>query len=192
MAVDDSKARRIVFLGPPGSGKGTQAAHLAEALGIPAISTGDMFRAAVAAGTPLGNRVKEIMESGQLVSDELTAEIVRDRLAEDDARVGFLLDGYPRTTPQADTLAEILDGQGAGLDHVVCLEVPEAELVNRMLSRGRADDTEEAVRARLDVYHRQTKPLVDYYEQAGLLRVIDGNRSIDDVRRGIMEAVTAS
>lgn len=180
---------KIVFLGPPGSGKGTQAERLAEELGIPAISTGEMLRAAVSAGTELGDRVQGVMERGELVSDELMAEVVRDRLAQPDAEKGFLLDGYPRTASQAETLDEILEEREGDLDHVVYLEVPEDELVRRMLDRGRDDDTEDAVRERLRVYGEQTEPLVELYRERGLLRTIDGHQTMDQVEESILEAV---
>lgn len=183
---------KIVFLGPPGSGKGTQAERLAAKLGIPAISTGEMLRAAVEEGSDLGQRVKGVMERGELVSDELMAEVVKDRLARPDARHGFLLDGYPRTAPQADTLDGILEERTGDLDHVIYLEVPETELVKRMLSRGRDDDTEEAVRERLRVYHEQTEPLVERYRSEGLLRTIDGHRPIEQVEQAILAAVDSA
>lgn len=182
-------SHKIVFLGPPGSGKGTQAQRLAEQLGIPAISTGEMLRTAVEDGSELGARVKDVMERGELVSDLLMAEVVKDRLGRADAEHGFLLDGYPRTAPQADTLDEILEERDGDLDHVVFLEVPEDELARRMMSRGRTDDTEEAVRERLRVYHELTEPLVERYRQAGLLRTIDGHRPIDEVKESILAAV---
>jgi adenylate kinase len=184
-------SHKIVFLGPPGSGKGTQAQRLAAELRIPAISTGEMLRAAVEEGSELGARVKGVMERGELVSDELMAEVVQDRLARRDAEQGFLLDGYPRTAPQADTLDEILEDRSGELDHVIYLEVPEDELVKRMLSRGRDDDTEDAVRERLRVYHEVTEPLVARYRDSGLLRAIDGHRSIDQVEASILGAVKA-
>jgi adenylate kinase len=182
-------ADRIVFLGPPNSGKGTQAVRLAQSLGIPAISTGEMLRAAVAAGTDLGRRVEGVMNRGELVSDELMAEIVEDRLAQQDALQGFLLDGYPRTLAQVATLDGILQRSGTVLDHVVMIDAPEKVLVERALGRGRADDTEEIVRIRLAEYLSKTEPLVDHYRDRGLLREIDGHRSIDDVHRSIMTAV---
>lgn len=191
--VDDKKrGHRIVFLGPPNSGKGTQAARLAESLGIPAISTGDMLRAAVASGSRLGARVKDVLASGQLVDDELMAEVIRDRLAGDDAAAGFLLDGYPRTLPQADTLEQILDERGDEIDHVVLIDAPTDVLVERALERGREDDREDVIRERLDVYRRQTEPLVDIYGDRGLLRRIDGNRSIAEVEREILSVVDAT
>ena len=183
---------RIVFLGPPGSGKGTQAARLAEALGVPAVSTGDMFRAAVAAGSELGRRVQAILDSGQLVSDELTAQIVRARLDEEDAGSGFILDGYPRTAGQAGTLAEILGDRKAYLDQVVSLVVPEEELMRRLLARGRTDDTAETVRQRLEVYQEQTAPLIEFYRSEGLLREIDGHQGIDQVQQEILKTVDAA
>lgn len=174
-------AERIVFLGPPNSGKGTQAKTLAEDLAIPAISTGDMLRASVAAGTALGQRVEGVLARGELVSDELMADLVRDRLAQDDALGGFLLDGYPRTPSQAATLADILDSAEQVLDHVVLIDAPEDVLVARALGRGRVDDKEEVVRERLRHYAEKTEPLVDHYEGLGLLRRIDGDQSIEAV-----------
>jgi adenylate kinase len=172
---------KVVLLGPPGAGKGTQAQVLCEHLKVPAISTGDMLREAVAEGTELGRRVQEIMASGALVDDGTMAEVVRERLAKPDARQGFLLDGYPRTLPQAETLEGILDGMAEELDAVLLVEVPEDELVRRALLRGRADDKESVVRERLRVYREKTAPLIGYYRERGLLHPIDGHRSIEDV-----------
>jgi adenylate kinase len=171
----------VVLLGPPGAGKGTQGQVLCQHLGVPAISTGDMLREAVAAGTPLGNKVQGIMASGLLVDDATMADVVRDRLARPDAGRGYLLDGYPRTLPQAETLAGILRDAGQDLDAVLLVEVPEDELVRRALLRGRADDTEEVIRERLRVYREKTAPLIGYYRERGLLREIDGNRPVEDV-----------
>lgn len=182
-------AKRVVFLGPPNSGKGTQATRLAALLGVPAISTGEMLRAAVTAGSELGRRVEGILASGQLVNDELMAEVVTARLAEADAREGFLLDGYPRTAPQAGTLEGILAGQQATLDHVLLVDAPEEVLVVRALGRGRVDDTDAVVRERLAVYRRQTEPLVEHYRAQGLLREIDGNQPITTVEAAIRAAV---
>ncbi|MGB5815187.1 MAG: adenylate kinase [Thermoanaerobaculia bacterium] len=188
-AAKPSSALRIVLLGPPGSGKGTQAKTLAESLGVPAISTGEMLREAVAAASPLGQRVNEIMAAGELVDDETMADVVRDRLASDDAHQGFVLDGYPRTLSQAATLQEVLDQSGHRLDAVVQIDVPEGELVNRVLGRHRADDTEEVILQRLAVYHEQTEPLVAYYRERSLLRDIDGHQSIEDVSNSIRDAL---
>jgi adenylate kinase len=182
-------ADRIVFLGPPNSGKGTQAARLAAALAIPAISTGDMLRAAVAAGTELGKRVEGVMNRGELVSDDLMAEVVKERLAQDDAQAGFLLDGYPRTLPQVATLDGILESIGGKLNHVVMIDAPEDVLVQRALGRGRVDDTEDVVRRRLEEYRSKTEPLVDHYRNLGLLREIDGDQSIEEVETAILAAV---
>lgn len=183
--------RRIVFLGPPNSGKGTQAAVLAEDQGIPAISTGVMLRAAVAAGTELGKRVDDVMSSGELVNDDLMAEVIKDRLAQSDAAEGFLLDGYPRTAPQAATLEEILGGMHAQLDDVVLIDAPEEVLVTRALARGRKDDREEIVRNRLRVYRELTSPLVEFYEVKGLLRRIDGDQSIEAVSQQVKASLGA-
>jgi adenylate kinase len=192
VGVADDGGRRVVFLGPPGSGKGTQASALARELGIPAISTGDMLREAVANGSELGRRVRRIMESGDLVGDDLMAEVVTERLDQPDTDHGFLLDGYPRTAAQAETLRGILEGGDDELDHVVFIDVPEEELVRRAILRQRgADDKEDVVRERLRVYREKTEPLVDYYRGKGLLREIDGNRPVDAVRRSILDALEA-
>lgn len=180
---------RLVLLGPPGSGKGTQAALLAERLGVPAISTGRMLRRAVAGGSELGKRVESILNAGALVDDATMAEVVRERLSRDDAAGGYLLDGYPRTLAQAGTLGRILDESGTRLDAVVLIDVPEDELVRRTLERQRDDDTEEVVRRRLDVYEEKTAPLIEYYEGLGLLRRVDGDRPIEDVNDGIRAAL---
>lgn len=184
-------AKRIVFLGPPNSGKGTQAEILAAGLGIPAISTGAMLRDAVAAGSSLGQRVEGVMARGELVDDELMASVVRERLAREDAAEGFLLDGYPRTAAQAATLAEILAGYSVALDHVLLIDAPEEVLVERALGRGREDDKEEIVRERLRVYWKKTAPLNEFYERKGLLCRIDGDQSVADVSRAVAAAAGA-
>lgn len=186
-------AERVLLFGPPGSGKGTQAALLAARLGVPAISTGEMFRQAVASGSELGCKVEAILALGELVDDATTSAIVRQRLAQPDARRGFLLDGYPRTLAQAEALEEILRARGESLDAAVFLEVPEAEVVRRMSGRrdqaGRADDTPEVIRERMRVYEANTAPLVDHYGRRGLLRRVDGNRPVDEVAAAILAAV---
>ena len=178
---------RVVLLGPPGAGKGTQAQVLCQRLGVPAISTGDMLREAVSEGSELGRKVQGIMASGALVDDGTMAEVVRERLAKPDTRGGFLLDGYPRTLPQAETLAGILRDAGRELNAVLLVDVPEDELVRRTLLRGRADDQEEVIRERLRVYREKTEPLIGYYRQRGLLRELDGNRPIEEVTARMLE-----
>jgi len=180
---------RLILLGPPNSGKGTQAARVAERLGVPAISTGEMLRQAVAAGTRLGERVEQIMASGELVDDATMAEVVRERLREGDTRRGFLLDGYPRTLPQAETLEAILGERGEELDAAVSIEVPEDELVARALGRGRDDDDEEVLRERFRVYREKTAPLIGYYEERDLLRRVDGDRPVPEVTSRIFHAL---
>jgi adenylate kinase len=180
-------AQRVLLFGAPGSGKGTQAAMLAERLGVPAISTGDMLRAAVAGGSELGRKVEGVLGTGGLVDDATMDEVVRGRLDCPDVRDGFLLDGYPRTLPQCETLSGILRRQGKALDAAILLDVPEGELMRRLLSRQRGDDLEAIIRERLRVYREQTEtPLIGYYQQRGLLRRVDGHRAVADVADAIL------
>jgi adenylate kinase len=185
---------RLIILGPPGAGKGTQAARIAENLGIPAISTGDIFRANIKNETPLGLQVKEILASGGYVSDDVTNAIVEDRLAEDDCAPGFLLDGYPRTLAQVEALDGMLATQGSSLDHVLELTVDDDAVVARRLKRadseGRADDTEDVIRERMAIYHRETKPLSDTYRERGLLVEVDGLGEVGQVTGRILAALT--
>jgi adenylate kinase len=180
-------------VGPPGAGKGTQAAIIAAHFAIPHISTGDIFRANVGQGTPLGQRAKEYMDAGQLVPDEVTNAMVADRLTHDDASQGFLLDGYPRNLGQADVLTELLTEAATPLDAVVEIVVDTEQVIERLLSRGqgRADDTEDVIRHRLEVYASETAPLVGYYRERELLRTVDGVGSVDDVSARILAALSA-
>jgi adenylate kinase len=184
---------RLIILGPPGAGKGTQASRIAEHLGIPAISTGDIFRANIKNETPLGLQVKEVLASGGYVSDEVTNAIVNDRLAQTDCGSGFLLDGYPRTLAQVDALDVMLAGHGAALDHVLELTVDDEAVVARLLKRaeseGREDDTEHVIRERMAIYHRETKPLSDTYRERGLLVEVDGLGAVDEVTERILAAL---
>lgn len=175
---------RLVFLGAPGVGKGTQAVRVSQALGAPHISTGDLFRQNMADGTPLGRQVREIVEGGGLVPDEITTQLVSERLAAPDARAGFILDGFPRTLGQARALDEMLGEEG--LRAVVTLEAPAAELVRRMLDRGRADDTEASIRRRLEVYAASTEPLLDYYRARGLLVEASGMGGVEEITARIL------
>lgn len=181
--------RRTVLLGAPGSGKGTQAERVAAVLAVPAISTGEMLRQAVALGSELGERVQSVMSAGLLVDDELMGEVVRERLSRGDARCGFILDGYPRTIAQAETLESLLAAGDGGLDAVVLLDVPQETLVRRALGRRRADDREEVIRQRLELYRQKTEPLVGRYADRGLLARVDGDRPIDDVTRAILDVL---
>jgi len=178
-----------VLLGPPGSGKGTQAERLSEALGVPAISTGEMLRQAVEEGTELGGRVAGVMASGALVDDDLMAEVVEGRLGRPDASSGFLLDGYPRTLAQAGTLDRLLEARSGRLDAVVLFEVPEDVLIRRALARKRADDLEEVIRERLRVYREATEPLVEHYGERDLLIRVDGDQAIEAVTGATLAAL---
>jgi len=192
---------RVVLLGPPGAGKGTQAQVIAGRLGVPAISTGDIFRANVSGQTELGQQAKAYMDAGDLVPDEITVAMVSDRLSEPDAKVGFLLDGFPRTIAQAEQLRDSLGAMGHALDRCLELVVDEEELVRRLSGRRmlvdgewvqRDDDKPETVRHRLEVYREQTAPLSGFYERAGLLSRIDAIGEIDEVTRRALEALGAT
>jgi adenylate kinase len=214
---------RLIFLGPPGAGKGTQARELAREWGVPQVATGEMLRDAVAAGTPLGREAKRIMESGGLVPDDVMIGLIAERLRQPDAAGGFILDGFPRTIAQAEALERLLKDLGHSLDAVLYFEVAEPELVRRLTGRRlcrqcqtafhlvsapprrpgvcdrcggelyqREDDGEATVRHRLQVYARQTSPLLDYYRQRGQLITIDGEGAIDAIRDAIRRAATAA
>ncbi|WP_209561705.1 adenylate kinase [Frigoribacterium sp. PvP032] len=194
--AQSSPAPRLLIVGPPGAGKGTQAVRIAESFGIPAISTGDIFRANVAGETDLGLKVKAIIDAGDYVPDSLTNELVSDRLAESDAEQGFLLDGYPRTVQQVEFLDEFLAGRGEALAAVVQLVADRDEIVERLrrraLDQGRSDDTEEAIRHRQDVYLRETAPLIETYRDRGLLVEVDGLGTIDEVASRIDGALVGA
>lgn len=210
----------LILLGPPGAGKGTQAKKLVSELNIPQISTGDMLREAVKAGSPMGQKAKSYMDSGALVPDDVVIGIVEERIQEPDCAKGFMLDGFPRTTEQAEALSRMMERKGLRLDHVVCLEADNEELVRRLSGRRtcrqcmapyhvdfnppkksgvcdrcggelyqRDDDKEEAIRARLVTYERQTRALIDYYEARGLLRRVDGLGAVDQVYERIRRAL---
>jgi len=203
----------LIFVGPPGAGKGTQAEAIINEFKIPQISTGDIIRAAIRGGTALGKEFKSYTDAGKLVPDDLVNRMVQERLAQDDCKSGFLLDGYPRTEAQAETLDKMLAGMGRKLDHVLLLEVADDVLVERITGRRgdpetgrvyhvkfdpppadvaprliqRSDDTEEVLRQRLSEYHDKTAPLIPYYEKAGLLRRVQGVGSMEDVRQRLFQ-----
>lgn len=184
---------RLVLLGAPGSGKGTQAARLKEHLQVPHISTGDLLRAEVAAGTPLGLQAKEVMARGDLVSDEILLGMLKSRFSQEDTKTGFILDGYPRNLAQADALGKLLASLGQKFDAAVQLTVDNEQIIERLAGRakaeGRADDTPESVRHRLNVYDEKTAPVIEFYRQQGQLTVVDGVGALDAVFTRIIEAI---
>jgi adenylate kinase len=188
--------KRLIIMGPPGAGKGTQAVRIAERFGIPAISTGDIFRSNIKDGTEIGRQVEAILKSGGYVPDEMTNKIVEDRLGWVDAAPGFLLDGYPRTPGQVEFLDRVLAGHGHALDGVIELTVDEEAIVSRLLKRaeieGRADDTEEVIRERMAIYHTETAPLIEIYEQHGILLKVDGMGTVDEVTERVAKAVEST
>jgi adenylate kinase len=187
----------MILLGPPGAGKGTQAVRLVERLGIPQLSTGDMLRAAVAAGTPVGLQAKAVMDRGELVSDGIVVGIIADRIEEADARQGFILDGFPRTVAQAQAFDAMLTDKGLKLDAVIEFKVNETELVDRIVRRARdteargepvrKDDNPEVFKTRLEAYRSQTAPLSAYYQGKGMLKTVDGMKSVDEVTAAIRD-----
>jgi adenylate kinase len=183
----------ILLLGPQGSGKGTQAKRIASEYGLAHVATGDMFRAAIAHRTPLGLQVEPILASGQLVPDELTIGLIRERLAEEDAQQGFILDGFPRNAVQADALDDLLEDLGRPLDVIFEFQIADDVCIQRLLARakeeGRVDDTPEVIAERLRIYHRETAPLIDHYLATGKLVGIHADRPVDQVWREIQEAL---
>jgi len=172
---------RLIFVGPPGAGKGTQSKFLADSHQIPHISTGDILRESVAAKTALGVKAQGYMDRGELVPDQLVIDLIRERLGKSDAQSGWILDGFPRNVAQAEFLDVLLDELNQGCDRVINFDVPDEVLVTRMLSRGRKDDNEDTIRRRLEVYREQTAPLINYYESREKLVTIDGDRSMEEV-----------
>lgn len=178
---------RIILLGPPGAGKGTQAVKLAEKLGVPQISTGDLFRGNIAEGTELGRQAKHYLDAGDLVPPELTNALVGDRIDQSDAANGFILDGYPRSVGQAEALQQMLAARQTGIDAVLEFRVSEDELLKRLTERGRADDTEDVIRNRMDVYRAETAPLLDYYQHQ--LKGVDAVGSLEQVFERALQAL---
>ncbi|OLP16253.1 adenylate kinase [Leptolyngbya sp. 'hensonii'] len=180
---------RLIFLGPPGAGKGTQAQLLAHLLNIPQVSTGEILRDAVSQSTHLGLKAQSYMDRGELVPDQLILEIIRERLNQPDAKAGWILDGFPRNVAQANFLDQLLEDMGQSYDNAVYLEVPDEVLVTRLLARGRKDDAEDVIRRRLAVYREQTEPLIVFYRGRHQLATIDGNQSPDEVAADLKKLV---
>lgn len=184
---------KLLFMGPPGAGKGTQAQIICKEKNIPQISTGEILRAAIAKGTEMGLKAKSYMDAGGLVPDEVVIGIIKDRIREDDAQPGYILDGFPRTIEQADALKGILADMGQALDVAINIVVPDDELISRLLERarkdGRADDTEPVIKNRLKTYNEQTKPLIDYYQAEGVLAEVDGLGGLEEITDRIRAAL---
>ena len=195
MASTSATTARLLIVGPQGSGKGTQGIRIAEALGIPVVSTGDIFRASIKEGTELGRQVTEILDRGDLVPDELTGAIVRDRLLQADAARGFLLDGYPRNAAQVADLDAFLAESDAALDAVILLDVAREESIARLslraVEQGRSDDNEEAIAKRLDIYEKETAPILEVYGARGIVDRIDGAGDLDEITERILAALEA-
>lgn len=195
MTASATSSARFLIVGPQGSGKGTQGVLVADAFGVPSISTGDVFRENISGGTELGRRVQSVVEAGELVPDELTCELVRDRLGQPDAAGGFLLDGFPRNRAQVDDLDAFLADRGESLDAVIELSVPREESIARLRQRaidqGRTDDTEEVIANRLAIYERETAPILDVYRDKSLVVPIDGVGTFGEVTARIFEALAA-
>ncbi|MGB4135407.1 MAG: adenylate kinase [Microbacterium sp.] len=195
MTASAQTPARLLIVGPQGSGKGTQGVRIATSFGVPVVSTGDIFRANIKQGTELGQKVTAILDAGDLVPDELTSEIVRDRLSQDDAANGFLLDGYPRNTAQVGHLDGFLAGREESLDAVILLEVPREESIARLRLRateqGRSDDTEAAIAHRLDIYEHETAPIIEVYAERGIVDRIDGVGSLNQITERIVAALDA-
>ncbi len=180
---------RLILIGPPGAGKGTQAERLVEQLRVPHLSTGEMLRQAISQGTPVGLSARQFIDAGQLVGDDTMVEMVGQRLDQADCKAGCLLDGFPRTVVQAEKLDEYLRQHGAPLDGVIEMKVDEDEVVRRMIARGRSDDKPEVIRERMTTYQRQTAPVSDYYRQRGLLKSVDAMGTVDEVSARISAAL---
>ena len=182
-------AKRLIFLGPPGAGKGTQAQVISENYQIPHVSTGDILRAAVAQQTPLGKQAKDYMNRGELVPDALILDLIQDRLSYEDTENGWILDGFPRNVTQAAFLEKLLAQLRQNADCVLNLAVPDEVLVSRLLERKRKDDNESTIRRRLEVYHHDTVPVIDFYQQRQTLKTIDGNQTMDDVTKQLNNVI---
>ena len=208
---------KLIMLGAPGAGKGTQAKKIAAKYGIPHVSTGDIFRANIKNGTELGMKAKSYMDAGGLVPDEITIGMLLDRISEDDCKTGYVLDGFPRTIPQAESLTKALENRGESIDYAVNVDVPDENIISRMGGRraclncgatyhvvynapktegicdscGQDDGKPETVKKRLDVYHQQTQPLIDYYQKAGVLAEVDGTKDMEEVFQAIVEILGA-
>ncbi|MCP2727859.1 adenylate kinase [Limnofasciculus baicalensis] len=182
---------RLIFLGAPGAGKGTQAQLLAESLNIPHISTGDILRAAIANVTPLGEKAQSYMDRGELVPDDLLLDLIRERLAQPDTQNGWILDGFPRNVSQASFLTDLLAELNQTCDYAINLEVPDEVLIERLLSRGRKDDNRETIGRRLEVYREQTAPVIGFYQDKSALKSINGNRPMDEVTESLKNLIDA-
>lgn len=181
---------RLIFLGAPGAGKGTQAEILASSLGVPHISTGDILRSAISRQTPLGIQAKSFVDNGDLVPDELILDLIKDRLTQQDAQKGWILDGFPRNVPQAEFLRTLLAELNQNCNGVINLDVPDSSLMKRLLARGRKDDNEDTIANRLEVYRQKTAPLIEYYQDKGLLKQVNGDRTLEEISNELKTIVT--